>query len=67
MIINTLPCVVCRKTTELEVDDDRLRRWQGGEHIQDVFTDWDADKRELLITGTHSACWDKMFTEGDWE
>lgn len=67
MIITTLPCVVCHKATQLDVDEERLKRWQNGEHIQDVFTDWDADKRELLITGTHSECWDQMMTEGDWD
>lgn len=67
MTITTLPCIVCHKTTQLDVDPEKLKRWQKGEHIQDVFTDWDADKRELLITGTHPECWDLMMTEGDWD
>jgi hypothetical protein len=26
-----------------------------------------ASDRELLITGTHPACWEKMFSEFEWE
>jgi hypothetical protein len=24
-----------------------------------------ADQREMLITGTHSACWDRLFAEDE--
>jgi hypothetical protein len=27
--------------------------------------EWSMDKRELVITGTHPECWDKMFSEMD--
>lgn len=36
----------------VDVDRERVRRWNsGGEYVQDVFPDLDADQREFLISG----------------
>jgi hypothetical protein len=45
------------------VDREAFDRWRGGELIQNAFPDMDPGERELLITGTHDACWDKLFSE----
>ena len=57
----TKPCIHCNKTSSLTVDADGYRQWVSGALIQDAFPDMDADNRELLISGTHPACWDTMF------
>lgn len=59
--IVTQKCIVCNEATTLTVNTVKLRRWQAGEHVQSVWPDWSANKRELMITGTHPDCWDKMF------
>ena len=59
----TNPCPACGERTNLEVDLTSYMRWQGGVLIQDAFPDLTNDERELLITGTHPACWDTMFGE----
>ena len=62
-VVQTEPCLHCGKKSLVEVDRDKLKRWQAGELIQKVWPEWTADQRELLITGTHSECWEKMFPE----
>ena len=57
----TKPCTHCGETSKLRVDADAYRQWVSGALIQDAFPDMDADNRELLISGTHPACWDTMF------
>ena len=56
-------CVVCGVETQLAVDRELYRRWRGGEYIQTVFPDLSGDERELMISGTHSVCWERLFAE----
>ncbi len=63
--VTTKPCIMCGNTSELRLERDRVKRWLAGEHVQNVFPDMSADRRELLITGTHPACWDAMFADED--
>ena len=43
-----------------------LKRWQGGELIQNAFPYLNADEREFIMTGTPPEVWDRMFAdEGD--
>lgn len=30
-------------------------------HVQDIFPHWPNEDRELLITGTHEECWNRLF------
>ncbi len=62
-IITTRSCILCGESTALEVDADKYRRWREGTHIQHVWPEWTPDQRELLITGTHPECWDRMFPD----
>jgi hypothetical protein len=65
MTITTKPCPLCGKTSTLEdINPMHYQAWQGGMLIQRAFPELNADERELLITGTHPACWDKI-TGGD--
>lgn len=59
----TRPCPWCHEVTHLEVDPDKLSLWRSGIPIQRVWPEQDADWRELMITGTHAECWNKMFLE----
>lgn len=59
--VMTRPCIVCGEVSFMELELDRVRRWQGGEHVQDVWPSMPAPEREMLITGTHPACWESLF------
>lgn len=54
-------CIVCGESSIVEIDKEKFDRWQAGENVQDVFPEISADQREMLITGTHPACWEKAF------
>lgn len=59
--VTTQPCLMCGKTTTLEVDTEGLKSWLAGALIQDAFPDMPVGKRELLKSGWHAACWARMF------
>lgn len=61
----TRPCMGCGESSVLALDAELYARWQGGEYVQDVWPDWTPGQRELLITGTHPECWERMFPEDD--
>jgi hypothetical protein len=59
----TSPCIVCGEKSKMEVSVEQYINWRNGELIQVAFPDMSADDRELLKTGTHPECWEKMFPE----
>lgn len=59
------PCIGCGVQAVLQVDAEKLRRWQAGEPLADVFADEDANFRETLMSGIHGDCFDAMFPERD--
>jgi hypothetical protein len=48
---------------ELDVTQDQLNLWQGGELIQDVFPHLNADEREFIKTGITPQEWSDTFGE----
>ena len=63
MIVTTQPCRMCgNRSTLHDVDALGYIRWSElGEMIQDALPGLDEDQRELLISGTHAHCWEKMW------
>ena len=63
MNVITPPCVVCKERAVVEgVDALGYVRWRElGENILDALPQLDADQRELLISGTHAHCWERMW------
>jgi len=59
----TKPCTSCGEKSIVELDEDKFVAWRHGEHVQNVWPEKSPDERELLITGTHGTCWNKMFGE----
>jgi hypothetical protein len=43
------------------VDPEDLKRWEGGELIQNAMPYVSAGDRELMISGTCGPCFDEMF------
>lgn len=62
--ITTPRCMACGEASIVELTDAEQAALDSGALIQDALPDRTADERELLITGTHGECWDRMFGEG---
>jgi hypothetical protein len=63
--VKTKTCGVCNNFDVLTLNRIAIERWQAGELIQDTFPDMSLGDRELLISGIHPACWDKLFPKED--
>lgn len=62
--VTTPVCVQCGQSSTMNVSRDKLIRWHKGELAQNVFPELTPDERELLVTGTHPECWEKIFGKG---
>ncbi len=56
-------CFSCGNSKEFLLDEKKVKRWHGGEHIQDVFPELSPGDREMLISKCCEPCFDKMFGE----
>jgi hypothetical protein len=65
IIIKTKPCCVCNEYEVWSLDRQAVTKWQEGELIQNAFPDMSMQDREILISGTHPACWEKLFPGED--
>ena len=60
MIVTTPACIVCGKPSEVSLTDEEFNRLQSGLLIQEALPDWTPGQREVLQTGIHPECWDRM-------
>lgn len=65
--VRCLPCPVCGLRGEVQLTDREFTRWRDGAPLDSAVPRLSDDERELLITGTHGDCWDKMFQDEDVE
>jgi hypothetical protein len=65
IVVKTKTCTVCGEYEVWSLDRQAVTKWQEGEYIQNAFPDMSAEDRELLISGTHPACWNKLFPRED--
>jgi hypothetical protein len=61
----TPACIVCAKTSVLELTPQECLDLDKDINIQDALPNRDADFREMVKTGTHPACWDSMFDDDE--
>lgn len=69
-VIKTKTCVVCNIAGEVQVTEAELAAYKSTPgHIQDVLPRLSDGEREMLISGTHSECFDILFPAEDeeWE
>lgn len=57
------PCPVCGKQAQVRMPVAAAERWRAGALLQEAWPDGAPDLRELLISGTHSYCWDRLYGE----
>lgn len=55
----------CGQEYDVPVTDAQVGAWKAGALIQRAMPELTPDQRELLISGTCSACWRKMFRDED--
>jgi hypothetical protein len=67
MEVECPPCRVCGIRGVLaDVPVDSYIGWKSRDNVQDAFPQFDADQRELLMTGTHAHCWEIMWGGDPW-
>jgi hypothetical protein len=65
-VIKTKTCVVCGNAGEVEVTEAELEAYNTQpEQIQKVLPRLTPGEREMLISGTHSECFDVLFPPED--
>jgi hypothetical protein len=55
-------CIVCAETTVVNLPKKDFEAWVKGEYVQVAFPYLAPEVREILITGTHPKCWEKLMT-----
>lgn len=63
--ITTPQCTFCEEESTIKVPVKGWQAWSSGALIQQAFPEMGADERELVLTGTHAECWEKIFGEAD--
>jgi hypothetical protein len=58
--VTTPRCIVCGQASQVTVVKEAYLLWRQGELIQRAMPEMPVETRELLITGTHPACWDRL-------
>jgi hypothetical protein len=59
--VNTPRCLKCNRTSTVEVTNEEYVALTRDLNIQQALPERDANFRELVKTGTHPACWEKIF------
>ena len=65
LTVTCQPCMCCGQAATVIVVRSEYEAFRRGELIQRAMPSLPEDERELLITGTHSKCWDQMFEDDD--
>ena len=59
-------CVCCGGITMIYMERSKYDRWvNNGEFAQNLWPESSVGDREVLISGTHSDCFDDLFVEDD--
>lgn len=66
MVTITAPtCQLCNTASTIELTEEEAHRLKTVRFIQDALPNRTDDERELLISGTHPACWNAIFPPED--
>lgn len=56
-------CLGCGEPSMLKMRRSQFEAYRDGAFVQVAFADWTPEQRELVVSGTHPACWTTMFGE----
>ena len=65
--VTTKECMMCGETSTVKMLSHHYLEWQNGGLIDRVCPEMPKETREMLISGTHPECGDKMFQEDEEE
>lgn len=54
-------CLVCQEDNEIYLFEKDYKSWLNGDYIQSAFPYLSSQQRELIKTGIHPDCWDKLY------
>lgn len=55
-------CMICGGKSVIEISDEQYDRWWNKKELaQKVFSEMTPAEREVLISGMHPECWDRLF------
>lgn len=57
----TRACMFCDQASRVQLTTEQAAALDARTPVQDVMPDSSPELRELLISGTHPACWDTAF------
>lgn len=57
----TNSCIHCKKDNQIRISRADYNRRMRGDFAQDIWPNLPIDDRELIISGTHSECWNAIF------
>lgn len=60
----TKKCISCKLTGVVIVKRQEVIAYNDGAFVQDAFVSLSPALREQIVSGTHPACWDKLFPPG---
>jgi hypothetical protein len=63
VIVKCRPCVMCGAQAEMTLARGSFMQWRHGALVQEAFPEMAIRDRELLISGTCSACFDNLMDE----
>lgn len=63
MVTLSRVCPHCGREKFIQLEEDKLDRWIGGELIQNVWPEKSPDEREEIKTGFCPECWIDLFGE----
>lgn len=58
-------CEFCSEEYFILLNNTDFADWTNGKYAQDVWPHLNAGEREMIISGTHPECWDKMFKDAE--
>ena len=61
----TMPCNVCSKDSTVYLTPQEWHRMTRGERLAEIFPNTPLGEIELMISGTHDACWDELYGDDD--
>ena len=65
LMVVTRGCGLCGGETDIKVSEYLYKMWRRGTLIQSVWPHVSSARREALITGYHSPCFDDLFKDDD--
>lgn len=65
VVIKCPKCPVCGLSGMVIAPLSAWNEYANGMHVQNAFPMLNADQREMIVSGTHSKCWDELWGDDE--